>query len=73
MLSRPLKRCSGFLTKFLFGKEFLTFLKEEVSMAIREDAQHDLLLIIMVALFILFVTGLAVSPEIPSPPIFVAP
>jgi hypothetical protein len=42
-------------------------------MAIREDAQHDLLLIIMVALFILFVTGLAVAPEIPAPPIFVAP
>lgn len=42
-------------------------------MAIWEDVQHDLILIIMVALFILFVTGLAVSPEIPTAPIIVAP
>ncbi len=38
-------------------------------MATGEDAQHDILLIIIVALVILFVTGLAVPPEIPTAPI----
>lgn len=42
-------------------------------MAIGEEAQHDLLLIIIVALFILFGTGLAVSSEIPAAPIIVVP
>jgi len=42
-------------------------------MAIREDAQHDLLLVIIVALIIIFITGLAVSPEITGAPIIFEP
>ncbi|MFZ5643043.1 MAG: hypothetical protein ACOY46_05590 [Bacillota bacterium] len=41
-------------------------------MADIEDAQHDLLLIITTALFVLFTTGLAVPPELPTEPVIIS-
>jgi hypothetical protein len=40
-------------------------------MATPEEAQHDLLLIIVTGLFILFSTGLAAPAEIPEQPIII--
>ncbi|MBA1336604.1 MAG: hypothetical protein HPY66_3039 [Firmicutes bacterium] len=42
-------------------------------MSFQEDCQHDLLLIIATAVFILFATGLAAPVEIPGQTIVIPP